>query len=154
MSGELDPLIRQYLALARAGEPTYDVYTKMKKLVKKKGLKIVTEQQPKNGNVAAVEAPATQEATTPTPTPEKPKRGGNRRNTGNGSRRKANGASEPALPVQMVTLDPVQLSNLWKAAMGGPLVVELDDQGQIVGRVSLVSLEKALPVLLDSLKGG
>jgi hypothetical protein len=145
--------IYELYARAREGEPTRDVFLRIKQIVKKEGL-TMTEQI--NGNVPTLEAEALPK-----------KRGGRRKANNEGvvtleaeavtkkrgnSRRKA-AAVNGATPMQAVTLSPAQVCNLWRAVTGGELVIEETFEG-VVCRVSFESFEKALPVLLDQLRGG
>lgn len=139
---QLRAIILEFYAQAAEGEPVRDVFIKMKRLVKKKGLKPMSEQN-QNGTVAV--------ETLETEAPKK--RGGNRRGSAGQSRGKASGASGTQSS-QVVNLSPAQVCNLWRAAMGGELVIEQDPAGGILCRVSFSSFEKALPALLDHLSGG
>lgn len=65
--------------------------------------------------------------------------------------RETNGHAGPVVAFDdTVALSAAQVSKLWQAVTGGSLSVEVLD-GEIVGRVSKSSFDKALPVLLDLL---
>lgn len=149
---KLRAAIRELYARAREGEPTRDVFLRIKRIVKKGGLTMseqVISEQNQNGTVEEVGALETETSK---------KRGGNRRNADNSTRRGGNRRNKAntngVVPAQMVPLSTAQVCSLWRAAMGGELVIERTPDGGISCRVSFDSFEKALPVLLDQLQGG